>query len=293
MHEDKHADRDWNWPDRAEVAVSFTFDVDAESSYLGKGPKFERCLSTLSDARFGITRGVPKVLALLSKHKLPATFFVPGIIARRHPHIVRDILSCGHEIGHHGDLHKQVHTISEQEQIEEMERGLAALEAAGAPRPRGYRSPGWEMTPETFGLLCKHGFAYDSSFMGDDRPYIESHGGAELVELPVSWTLDDWPLVGWSPHFPDAKLSSPDVLLSSWLTEYREARAERRHVSFTMHPEVIGRSARFAALRRLVEIITADDRVWIAKMEDVAKHAARILWKDKGRREASKEAKRA
>jgi peptidoglycan-N-acetylglucosamine deacetylase len=277
MNENKNVNRNWNWPGGAQVAVSLTFDVDAESPYLGAGAQYERCLSTLSDARFGVTRGLPKILSLLGRHGLHATFFVPGETARRHPQAVAAILASGHEIGHHGDLHKKVHLISEQEQIEEMERGLAALQAAGAPRPRGYRSPGWEMTPETFELICCNDFVYDSSLMGDDRPYFESFDGHQLLELPVSWTLDDWPLVGWSPHFQQAKLSSPDVLFSCWLSEYREARAEKRHVSFTMHPEVIGRSSRFAALCKLIEIIASDDGVWIAKMEDVARHAARVL----------------
>jgi hypothetical protein len=130
-------------------------------------------------------------------------------------------------------------------------------------------------------LLCDNGFIYDSSLMGDDRPYIASYGGRSLVELPVTWTLDDWPIVAWSPHFASPKLGgSPEDLFDTWLAEYREARSERRHVSFTMHPEVIGRSSRFAALRRLVEIILADSDVWVAKMEDVASHAAKIFAED-------------
>jgi peptidoglycan/xylan/chitin deacetylase (PgdA/CDA1 family) len=277
MKDERGHKDNWSWPGGAHVAVSLTFDVDAESPYLGMGDTYTRLLSTMSDARFGITRGMPRVLALLREHSVPATFFVPGETARLHPKIVEEILSQGHEIAHHGDFHKAVHTIPEQEQLEEIVSGIAKLEAAGAPRPRGYRSPSFEMTPETFTLLCANGFSYDSSMMGDDRPYIASYGGHDLIELPVTWTLDDWPLVGFSAHYPHAKLSSPDVLFSTWLSEFREAKLERRHVSFTMHPEVIGRSSRFAALRRLVETILADGQVWMAKMEDVAMHAAAVL----------------
>ena len=47
-------------------------------------------------------------------------------------------------------------------------------------------------------MLVEHGFAYDSSCMGDDRPYVEEHDGLRLLELPVHWSLDDWPRFGWS-----------------------------------------------------------------------------------------------
>lgn len=268
---------EWRWPNGAKVAVSFTFDVDAESPYIGRGKEYLDYLSTLSDGNFGIRRGMPRILELLRRHGIRSTFFVPGEIARRYPHTVHAILADGHEVGHHGDLHKAVHTISIPAQVEEMQRGMAALLSVGAPRPRGYRSPSWEVTPATFRLICSNDFLYDSSFMGDDRPYLETHDGCQLLELPVSWTLDDWPLLGWSPHFPYSKLASPDLLLSCWLSEYREARKERRHISFTMHPEVIGRSMRFAALEKFIEILVAEEAVWFAAMEDVARHVAPIL----------------
>ena len=188
----------WDWPGGARCAVSFTFDVDAESGFLGDGPEYARRLTTLSEGRFGVVRGVPRILQLFRSHGLHATFFVPGDTAERHPGVVPAILEDGHEIGHHGHLHLRSDRISLQQQREELEQGFAALEAAGAPRPRGYRSPAWELTPETFALLVEHGFAYDSSAMGDDRPYVEEHDGLRLLELPVHWSLDDWPRFGWS-----------------------------------------------------------------------------------------------
>src|SRR5688572_18353508 len=115
----------WNWPNGARVAVSFTFDVDAETPYLGMDPKFHRLLSTLSDGRFGITRGMPRILSLFRERGVRGSFYIPEETARRHPQVVGHVLSEGHEIGHHGDLHRAVHRISTQEQIDEMEGGLA------------------------------------------------------------------------------------------------------------------------------------------------------------------------
>ena len=160
------------WPNGAKVAVSLTFDVDAESGFLGDGPEYARRLTTLSEGRFGVNRGVPRILALLAEHGIAGTFFVPGWTAEHHDGLVSSIVAGGHEVGHHGYLHLRTDKITADEQREEIERGLAALAAAGAPRPVGYRSPAWEMTDETFDLLAEHGFAYDSSCMADDRPYL-------------------------------------------------------------------------------------------------------------------------
>lgn len=171
------ASLDAGWPAGAAVAVSFTFDVDAESGFLGDGPEYARRLTTLSEGRFGVVRGLPRILELLAAHAIPATFFVPGHTADAHPAAVRAILDGGHEVGHHGYLHLRTDRISLPEQRDEIERGLAALDRVGAPRPVGYRSPAWEMTEETFDLLAAAGFAYDSSCMGDDRPYVERWSG--------------------------------------------------------------------------------------------------------------------
>ena len=99
-------------------------------------------------------------------------------------------------------------------------------------------------------MLVEHGFAYDSSAMGDDRPYVEEHDGLRLLELPVHWSLDDWPRFGWSIDL-GGNVGAVSELHDSWLAEYESARADRRHVCFTMHPEVIGRAYRFAQLERL------------------------------------------
>src|SRR5215213_7888437 len=176
-----------DWPNGAQVAVSLTFDVDCESGWLGEGDEYVRRLSTLSEARFGATRGVPRILAILQRHGLKGTFYIPGDTAERHTDTCRAIVDAGHEIGHHGYLHLRSDGATEQQQRDEIERGLEALSTQLEVTPRGYRSPSWELTPETFALLQEHGFAYDSSLMGDDRPYLYEG----MLELPVHWGLDD------------------------------------------------------------------------------------------------------
>jgi peptidoglycan-N-acetylglucosamine deacetylase len=267
----RHRGYDGEWPGGARAAVSLTFDVDAESAWLGEDPSYAARLSTLSEARYGVLRGVPRLLQLLDRFGLEATFFVPGYTAEAHPGLVPALLDHGHEVGHHGYLHLRSDKVSAAAQREEIERGLQALEAAGAPPPRGYRSSAFELTPETFRLLDEHGFAYDSSCMGDDRPYVEQWEDLAILELPVHWSLDDWPRFGYSIDY-GGNVSDAGELRRAWSEEFRSARAENRHTSFLMHPEVIGRPYRLAELERLVEHMVASGDVWFARMDRVAEH---------------------
>jgi peptidoglycan/xylan/chitin deacetylase (PgdA/CDA1 family) len=114
---------------------------------------------------------------------------------------------------------------------------------------RGYRAPGWELTPATLAAIAAQGFAYDSSLMGDDRPYPLEAAGRTLLELPVHWSLDD------APHFSGA--GDPAGLLAVWLDELARARAERRHITYTLHPEILGRPHRIGVLLRLLDEIRA------------------------------------
>lgn len=257
------------WPGGADVAVCLTFDVDAEAPWLARSDGYEKRLSTLSEGRYGVVRALPKILDLLGRHGAAATFYVPGSTAVRYPDSVRAIAAAGHEIGHHGHLHLRSHEVDEATQREEVERGLAALEPMLDRAPAGYRSPAWELTPETFRLLVEHGFMFDSSCMGDDRPYLEEVGGATLLELPVHWSLDDWPYYGWSVD-AGGNLFSPSVWFETWSAEFEAALAERRLVTYTMHPEVIGRGHRLSALDRLISEMSARGTVWFATHSEVA-----------------------
>lgn len=264
---------DETFPGGASTAVSLTFDVDAEAGWLGEGEEYARRLTILSEGRYGVVRGIPRILDLLRRFEIPATFFVPGYTAEVHPALVETLLAGGHEVAHHGHLHLRSDKVSAQAQADEIHRGFEALEGAGAPRPVGYRSTSWELTPETLQLLVDNGFRYDSSCMGDDRPYVERWEHLSILEIPVHWSLDDWPRFGWNID-GGGNVADPAELTRSWIAEFESAKAERRHTSFTMHPEVIGRPYRLAQLEKVVEHVASSGNVWFARLDEVAAHAA-------------------
>jgi peptidoglycan-N-acetylglucosamine deacetylase len=259
------------WPGSADVAVSLTFDVDAECGWLGEGEQYARRLTTLSEGRFSVIRGLPRILDVLRAAEVPATFYVPGDTAERHTARLGRIVEEGHEVGHHGHLHLRSDRIDVAAQREEIERGLDALGRCLGVRANGYRSASWELTPETFELLLEFGFDYDSSCMGDDRPYVEEYDGLEILELPVHWALDDWPHFAWTVDAGGA-IMTQDAVLSIWLAEFESALSDRRHVTYTMHPEVIGRGSRIGLLPRLIDEFRVRANVWFATHADVAAH---------------------
>lgn len=260
------------WPGGADVAVALTFDLDAESPWLGEAPEYRRRMTMLSMGRFGPERGLHRVLDILAGHGITATFYVPGHTADQHPAAIEAILGGGHEIAHHGYLHLASETLDSDGQRAELEQGLTALARHGV-RPLGYRSPGWELMPETLGMLGELGFRYDSSLMADDRPYWEVVGPDPLLELPGHWSLCDWPYFGWTPYH-GGLLADPAAVERIWLEEYESARADGRVVTYTMHPEAIGRGYLSRMLDRVITAMTASGRPWFTTHRGLAELAA-------------------
>jgi peptidoglycan/xylan/chitin deacetylase (PgdA/CDA1 family) len=230
-------------------ALAITIDVDGEAGLPEGGRGWEHRLSSRSERVYGVTRGLPRLLAVLADAGAEATVFFPGVTAERHPGAVEAVAAAGHELALHGYSHRRLDAMSAYEQRADLEAGLRAFDAIAGRAPIGYRAPAWELTPVTLELLVEHGFRYDSSLMGDDRPYTVEAAGGPLLELPVHWSLDD------APHF--AAGGAPDALLRVLEAELDTAVAEDRLVTFTLHPEILGRPGRAGLLRALLDAAAA------------------------------------
>ena len=93
------------WPGGARVAVAISFDMDCESAPLRSG---EYSPQPLSRGEYGARVGMPRILQMLERHKVPATFFIPAVDGLLHPDAVDAILSSPlkHEVGIHGWIHE-------------------------------------------------------------------------------------------------------------------------------------------------------------------------------------------
>jgi peptidoglycan/xylan/chitin deacetylase (PgdA/CDA1 family) len=234
----------FRWPEGKQCAVVLSFDMDGECvPFVYDRPNARKRLTLLSEASFGPEVGMPRILRLLDQYQIPATFFIPGFTAERNTDVVKEIVKQGHEVGHHGYLHERPDMVTEEEEEKILIRGLEVLEGITGVRPRGYRSPAWELKYSSPALLKRYGFIYDSSLMGNDIPYRIRAGDGELLELPVQWLLDDWPWFGFQSVPPlGTGISDPAAVLSAWSWEFEGMYRENGCFVLTMHPFVSGRA---------------------------------------------------
>jgi peptidoglycan/xylan/chitin deacetylase (PgdA/CDA1 family) len=269
----------FRWPDGFRAAACFTFDVDAESPILFEHPESAEWLDVMSHQAYGARTGIARLLRVLDRRGVRATFFIPGYSAERWPAICRSIASAGHEIAHHGYLHEGAHGASPADEEARLLRGLAALDEVLGVRPIGYRAPNWELTFETPALLARHGFVYDSGLMDADHPYVlatsEAPGAPTIVELPGHWSLDDWEPYNYLPGITGSGvIASPADVLARWTLELDALVEEGGLFMLTNHPFVSGRASRAAALEQLIVHAQEMGDVWIATAAEIAQHVA-------------------
>jgi peptidoglycan/xylan/chitin deacetylase (PgdA/CDA1 family) len=263
--------------------VCLTFDFDIMTGFIARG------LSTptpISRGEFGLV-GLPRILDLLHAHGIRSTFFIPGVVVDMFPGACEGIASGGHEIGHHGYTHVPPASLSREHEEAGLIRGNEAIKRASGKAARGYRSPSWDLSPSTIGLLLEHGFTYESSMMGNDyTPYYARQGDeirleepcvwgepTRLVEMPISWTLDDYPhfeFVRTQAHVLQGLMNARNVL-ENWLDDfvYMQRIVDWGVLTYTMHPYVIGRGHRMLMLERLILRLTELGAVF-ATMEEAA-----------------------
>jgi len=265
------------WPHGHRAAASFTFDVDAESAVLSASPGSETRAGIMSHQSYGPLVGVPRILSILQRHGVTATFFVPGFTAERYPRVIRDIVEAGHEVAHHGYLHEPLAGVDAETEAGYLDRGLETLERVAGVRPVGYRAPMWEPTWSTPRLLAERGFLYDSSLMDADVPYELAVSGVRgvgsVVEIPIQWALDDWEQYCFLPGVSgEGLIESPTKAEEIWTLELDALRDVGGCFVLTNHPFLTGRPSRAAVLDRLISRALEHGDVWVANMRQIADH---------------------
>jgi len=266
------------WPGGARVAVALSFDMDAETGFLRSG---QHSPQPLSRGEYGPRVGVPRILKLLDQHRVPVTFFIPAVSGELHREAVDAILKSPlkHEIGVHGWVHERLTELAPGEERELTRRAFDYWTKRLGRKPAGIRTPSWDFTSETLGIIRELGFLYDSSLMGDDRPYeILAEGKRTgLIELPVEWILDDATYYSYDRAAHAYHRMSDDDVFQIYRDEFDRAYEEGTMFLLTMHPFMTGHRSRMTALERLVVHMKSKAGVWFATHEQVALAAAAQL----------------
>lgn len=260
------------WPDGARVAVALSFDSDHETIPLRNG---DTAPGLLSQGEYGSRVGAPRILALLAERGIPATFFMPAVSALLHPQEARRYVAEGHEVAMHGWIHERIATLPPAAERELTLRSADVLEQITGTRPLGIRTPSWDFSPVTLGIIRELGLRYDSSLMGDDEPYEILADGEPtgVVEIPVEWIRDDAVYFTMGGSSGVRPYTSPRSVLDLWVDEFDGAYADRGLFQLTMHPHVIGHRSRMRVLTELLDHIASRPGVWFATHARIAEHA--------------------
>lgn len=260
------------WKGGARCAVALSFDSDHESSELRSGGQ---SIGNMSWGQYGSRVGVPRILDVLARYAIPATFFVPAVVARLHVEEQRRVVGEGHEIGMHGWIHESNSTLPSAVERELAMRAVDTLAAIAGKRPVGMRTPSWDFSPATLAIAQELGLVYDSSLMADDDCYELLLDGkpSGVVEVPVEWIRDDGAYLWYSrTSAARPQLSPPDVL-DIFVRELDAAFDEGGLFQLTMHPHVIGYRSRIWILEEIIRHARAHPNVWFATHCQVAEWA--------------------
>ncbi|MDH4108261.1 MAG: polysaccharide deacetylase [Gammaproteobacteria bacterium] len=260
-----------HWPRSTRFAVAFSFDCDHEVGSLASG---NFAPGPLSWGQRGRRVGVPRILDILRRHDVRATFFVPAVVALIDPDETRRIAGDGHEVGLHGWIHANNSKLERATERDIMLRSREILEKVSGQSVAGHRSPNFDMSRYTVELAAELELEYDSSMMADDSCYelLLNGESSGLVEVPVEWARDDAVYLGFSRSGNRPWLSPTDIF-DIFKAELEAAAAEGDVFQLLMHPHVIGHRSRVWIIERLIEHARFLGGAWFGTHAEVARWA--------------------
>lgn len=250
--------------------VLLTFDVDGEMIWRNRDPENANRPVTLSLGQYGIHRGLPRILKLLDKYDIPATFFVPGMTAEMYPQVITSIEEAGvHEIGHHSYSHTFPDLFpSAEAEAADYDKASKIIEPMIGRKLTGYRSPAWEFSRNTLKIIKEMGIEYSSNMMGTDcLDYLEIFGEkSDIVEIPIHWVLDDAAFWLYSVRLQGKSMQPLESVEKCWKDEfdglYEEFIEEEENgidsdivYVLTCHPQIIGRPSRLKVMENVIKHI--------------------------------------
>src|SRR5262245_28268432 len=262
-----------SWKGGATCAVALSFDSDHETFDLRNGGK---SLSRISQGQYGARAGVPRILKALDRHAVPATFFMPAVVAMLPPEEARAVTQAGHEIGLHSWIHEYNSSLDHDTERDLALRAREVLSRLSGRTPVGMRTASWDFSPWTLKIIREMGLLYDSSLMADDEPYelLDEGEPTGIVELPVEWIRDDAVYFNMDRTSSLRPYTPPEAVFDIFRREFEAAYDGGGLFLLTMHPHHIGHRSRVWILEETIKLARDKPGIWFATHAEIAAYCA-------------------
>jgi peptidoglycan/xylan/chitin deacetylase (PgdA/CDA1 family) len=273
------------WPSGARLALSVVVNVEEGAEFNivdgDRGPepvdelgitlkKPVRNFGNESNYAYGINEGAPRVLGLLARHAVPATFTAAAVALERAPQVASAIMEGGHEVCAHGYRWAHQLGMGEEQEREFIRKATMSIECSTGVRPVGWLSR-YLHTSETRRLLSEEGYLYHMDDYSRDEPFLDQSLSKPMVVLP--YALDSNDMKMWNaPSLTPRAWCEYAIDTFDWLLKESESRP--RMMSLGVHLRIIGRPGRIGALETFLNHVRdrGGNKVWIAKRCDIASH---------------------
>jgi len=278
------------WPDGAKVAVSIVVNVEEGSEMtIARGDRGMEPVDELgihlkapirnygneSNYLYGIKAGAPRVVDLLRRYGVMASWTVAAMSLENHPAIAEAIRGLGHEPVSHGWRWIHQFKFDEAQEREFIAKATASIERTVGVRPYGWLSR-YLHTPNTRRLLIEAGYLYHMDDYSGDVPFWDRETVTDKPIIILPYQLDTNDMKMWT---------DPSLTPRAWLDYardtfdqlWREGNAgDPKMMSLGLHLRIIGRPGRIAALEQFLQHVTAKPGVWIASRQQIAQHFAAL-----------------
>ena len=278
------------WPGDARIALQFVLNYEegGENNVLHGDPGSEQFLSELIGAQsyparhmsmesvyeYGSRAGVWRLLREFEARGLPLTIFAVAMALQRHPELATELVRLKHEIACHGLRWIHYQDVDEAVEREHMQQALAIITELTGTTPLGWYTG--RDSPNTRRLVVEQGgLLYDSDYYGDDLPLwqqVETSNGEIKPHLVVPYTLDCNDMRFATAQGFNSGEQFYDYLRDSFDVLYAEGEPSPKMMSVGLHCRLVGRPGRFRALQRFLDYVQSQEKVWICRRIDIARH---------------------
>ena len=273
------------WPGNARVAVQFVLNYEEGgencvlhgdshseiflSEIIGAQAYPDRHLSMESIYEYGSRAGFWRLHRLFTQANIPLTVFGVTMALERHPEAVKAMLDADWEIASHALRWIHFQDMDINEERAQIEESVIRHKALTGKAPAGWYTG--RTSPNTLALIAERDdILYCADSYADDLPYYDTHYSKPLLIVP--YTLDTNDMRFATPQGFNSGEQFFTYLKDAFDVLYEEGQDTPKMLSIGLHNRIIGRPARFAALKRFVEYVQGHEQVWCCTREQIAQH---------------------